>query len=778
MKFIKFIILSALFFSFLLSEAQIALGQWRSHFPYIRSKALTISNNKVYIATAVSLYSYDLNEFSIERISKINGLSDAGFSTIKYSHDNDLLLIAYSNANVDLIRNNEIINISDIKLKPILGNKNINDILFLGEYAYLSCGFGIVVINLAKNEIADTYYIGENGENVNVMDLAYDETHFYAATETGIYRADASATNLSDYNNWERIENIPNYNSNFNTVCLFDGYLVMNYDDAEAGKDTLYKYMPANNSWEYFADEIHYTNKLEVSGNKLVVSEHNAVIVFDKQLNAETITWWGLSPANAIYDERGNLWIACKGLSLYKKDTYGTIHTILPNGPSHKYAYDMTVSNNKLWTVAGARDPVWNNLFYRVTLNSFDNKKWKKINSDIPELETKRDFVSVVAHPDDPERIFAASWGGGLVEFQNSEFVALYNETNSSLQNMIGQTAGQYVRIQGLAFDSENNLWITNSGVSKPISVMKTDGTWENFPYNAAMNNIDLVGDIIVTDNNHKWVVLPRGTGLFAFENQSQETAPGAGTIWVGDDITKKFSVRDENGSLINNNIYAIAEDLNGVIWLGTTAGIVVYYNAGNVFTGQNFYAQQIITQESGTAQYLLHSEVVTSIAIDGANQKWLGTEKAGVFLMSEDGTEQIEHFNTENSPLPSNNILSISINHQTGEVYFATEGGLISYKAKTTQGYSTYYNVYAFPNPVREDYYGDIAIRGLKTSANVKITDVSGNLVYETTAKGGQATWNGKNFDGNRAATGVYIVFCSNDDGTDTLVTKILFVN
>jgi ligand-binding sensor domain-containing protein len=325
-----------------------------------------------------------------------------------------------------------------------------------------------------------------------------------------------------------------------------------------------------------------------------------------------------------------------------------------------------------------------------------------------------------------------------------------------------------FCRIYGLVFDSENNLWITNSEVTNPISVLTDDGDWYSFNYDEEISNLR-TGDIIVTESDQKWLVLPNGEGLFVFHNN--------GTISdKEDDQYKKIDILDENGKVISNNIYSIAEDLNGEIWVGTDLGIVIYPNPESVFE-EGFFARRIVLTVGEVTQYLLNTELVTSIAVDGANRKWIGTQSSGVYLVSKDGTDEINHFTSENSPLLSNRINNIAINHESGEVFFATDKGLISYRGTATMGSDDFKDVYVYPNPVRENYEGDVTIRGLASDVNVKITDISGNIVYETNAEGGQATWDGRNFSGNRVSTGVYLVFCTNDDGSKTHITKLLFI-
>ena len=230
--------------------------------------------------------------------------------------------------------------------------------------------------------------------------------------------------------------------------------------------------------------------------------------------------------------------------------------------------------------------------------------------------------------------------------------------------------------------------------------------------------------------------------------------------------------------------ISCLAADKEGdEIWIGTEQGIKVIYNASYAFSN-NLYAQNILVEQSIPTddtvyvQNLLEFESITAIAVDGANRKWIGTSKAGVFLVSEDGTKELLHFNEGNSPLFSNQITSIAINHDNGEVFFGTTNGIISYRGTATYGKDYFEEALVFPNPVRETYTGVIAVSGLMDNSFCKIADASGKLVWQGYANGGELIWDGKDFYGNRPATGVYFVFASDKTGKEKKVAKILFIN
>jgi hypothetical protein len=307
------------------------------------------------------------------------------------------------------------------------------------------------------------------------------------------------------------------------------------------------------------------------------------------------------------------------------------------------------------------------------------------------------------------------------------------------------------------------------------VNVRTPDGTWKAFSI-PGISGAPLFGDMTVDSYGQKWINIignnaPLGNGIAVFtDNGTLDDAT--------DDQSRFISSGVGKGNLPSTDIRAITEDLENEIWLGTGKGVAVIYSPSNVITSDNYDAQQILIKQDGINQYLLESEVVTAIAVDGANRKWIGTESGGVFLMSPDGTEKILNFNETNSPLLSNYILSIAIDQNSGEVFFGTNRGVISYKGDAIAGEGGCKDVLVYPNPVRPGYSGPIAIKGLVPNGSVKITDVSGNLIYETTSNGTQAIWNGTNFKGEKAHTGVYLVFSSDEDGENSCVTKLLFIN
>ncbi len=743
-------------------HAQVGIGQWRTHLPYQNANKVMLTDDKAFCSTTGGLFYYNLEDNSVQTISKADGLSDNGVVAMQWSEENGLAVVAYENANVDIISGNDIINVPDIMNKQLPGNKAVNHIYFIDRKAYLSCGFGIVVLDLENIEITDTYYIGDNGEKLAVNQLTSDDTYFYAATESGIKRARMDNAFLIDYHSWENLEELPDPTGEYTAIEQFNDRLFVVHHDAVSDEDELLYY---NGTWNIYPLSENQCNELHVSGNELIITGKEKVSIMSENFLIVK-EYQGGAPKSTAVDETGTLWIADYGRGLVRVSA-GEEKNIQPNGPYSTIAYRMEDKRGKLYSVSGGVTPIYNNVFRPGILMQFNKERWRSsINYDF------QDLISIAVDPRDENHVFAASWGYGLVEYKDGEPVEVYNETNSSLQNAVpGQNV---VRIGGVTYDDDNNLWMTNTAVQEPISVLKNDGTWKSFRAGGKLSSFAALGEIIYTEYGHLWGIIPKGNGLFAINFN--------GTIDnEEDDEYKLVSVKDENGKVITNEVFSIAEDHDGNIWLGTNQGILVFYSPERLFTQGSVFAREIcIPRDDGTdyCDPLLKTEKVTSIEVDGANRKWLGTADGGAFLVSSNGLNQLYYFNTTNSPILSNSILDICVEGVSGEVFFGTEKGIISFRGEATEGDDIYSDVVVFPNPIRSDYDGPIAIRGLVAETTVKITDISGNLVREIESDGGQAIWDGKDFRGKRVATGPSLVFLANSDANRAAVTKLMVIH
>lgn len=765
---IKLCCLLSLFFSSFLANAQLtAIGSWRDHLPYHNANYLAEMENKIYCVTESGLFYFDKTDNSINRMSKVNGLSDAEVVKIAFSPKNNTLLIAYKNTNIDLLQNDRVINISDIKEKTILGEKTINNIYFDGGFAYLSCPFGLVVLDTEKHEIIDTYKIGENGSFVKVNDTHFSADSIFVATSEGIYSASKNEENLSDFHNWRKHINFQNgslVNSSFENITFFNNTLYASTQDSIVIVNN-------NGPWEIYENFNKKIEHVHTSNNNLFIVLENEINIINPDNSLEIITQNLSSSKHAIYDNDGFLWVADFEKDLLHFNGSTLLSQIDPNGPRTANIFKLHATQNDLWVCPGgyyaSRENIWNSdgvFFFE------NNTDWDYNTSG--EIGGVYDLVSVVVNPNNNSEVYLGSWNGGIVELENKNFVKKYNyaNTNGALDTVSIANVNGWIRIADLSIDDAENLWGLNSLAQNPLFVKTRVGDWYSFRISGIDGTSSYFKDLVIDDFGQKWGII-KNQGLFVFSDNGTIENPD-------DDQLQLINKNLGSGNLPSMEVYSLAVDLEGELWVGTDKGITVFYSPELVFSGQNFDAQQILIQQGEYGQYLLDTETINCIEVDGANRKWIGTNGSGLYLLSDDGVEEIHHFTTENSPLFSNNIIDVAINEISGEVFIGTEKGIISYRSDATKGYDFHNNVKVFPNPVREDFNGKIAISGLVKDANVKITDINGNLVFETTANGGEAIWNGKNKSGNRASTGVYLVFSTNVNGEEAMVNKILFIH
>lgn len=767
--------LFALYCSACLSQ-DIEISQWRPELSYNKGLDVADAEEKVYAIANGNLFSYSKSDNSIERLSKVNGWSDIGVSAINYSKDRKVLVVAYANSNLDLLEKDVVVNISDIKSKQILGDKSVNNIFFDGDFAYLACGFGIIKLNIVKKEIADTYYIGTNGAAVNVRDVLTDGNYVFAATDDGIYRASKNNTFLSDFNQWTRFFN----DSTFNTMALFNGNIVVNKYSSIYNNDKIYTFDPATPILiplvlqNYTSNTCH---NIRAFNSKLVVTFDEFIDVYDASFASVVHIYDyfqadlpGFAPLKCVLDTEGKEWIADRKSALMKGDGPFLFERFAPEGPNTNSVTAISVENGNLWVAPGSKDAAWGNLFNIDGVSGFYNGSWTNVtNKTSVAIDTLFDIITVLADPNDPKRCFAGSWSNGLIEIKEGKVSAVYNEKNSTLRQ---RPEFRWIGVGGLDFDKGGTVWFTNSYTKNALQALDINGNFTAFDCGSELNNT-LVGNVVATSSGPKWMMLPNGNGVLVYDDNSTLDDPS-------DDKIKKLNFTAGSGGIVGSDVSAMAEDADGQMWIGTDKGISVFYSPIAVFGTGSFDAQQIKLEQDGYVQNLLETELVTAIAVDGANRKWIGTQNSGVYFMSADGTQQLAHYTAANSPLFSDEIRSIAINGKNGQVYFATANGIVSYKSTATDGADKFVKeeVFAYPNPVRPDYTGTIAIKGLTKNADVKITDISGTLIFQTKALGGQAIWNGRDTKGTKAQSGVYTIFCASEDGSKTIISKLLFLN
>jgi ligand-binding sensor domain-containing protein len=748
------------------------IGEWRSFLPYNEGRWVTQSEDKIYYSTEQALFSINKDDVTdVMFKSKVEGLTDVGIRRIKYDPFNKQLIVVYDNSNIDIISDGEVYNLPEIKDNQVLtGDRSINDIhIPNGNSVFFATAFGIVELNLQKLEFTSTIFT-----NLAINDITSNGNILYAATNNGIYYVNISDNlNIVDFSSWSFFDSLDGIFDNYEAyhIEVFNNKLYANIENELWFQQTNGKFKRfALDGFEDF--DIRFLapgqGRLLVGimrtdfGRTLFIEEDNSV--------SSGLTGCTNRITYAVEDEQGRLWYSDEFLEIRWSDSaVGGCHKDLLNSPKNETVSDIEVQNEKIYVASGGVRDNYTPQSNRDGFYIYDSGTWTTYdNKNIPELVNK-EFLNnfqIEPHPLD-DRVYVASYYEGLLEYNPVDGTAfLFNEANSPISGTVGDS--QRERISGLAFDDNGTLWINNYGAINPLIAYTKDGIWHAF--NPAGDN--QLARVVVDKNGYTWSVLTTAAGGIVVHSD-------AGTIADPSDDQSRF-INSSNSELVTGTINTVAVDLDGEVWVGTDQGPVIFDSGPSIFTNENRGSRRLVTQDSIPA-ILLETEDIRAIDFDGANRKWFGTRN-GIFVQSPDGKTLEMQFNEDNSPLFDNRINAFEYDGTTGIMYIATDKGLQSYRTQTSGATNRHARqVYAYPNPVRPEYEGPIAIKGLARDANVKITDLNGKLVHETTALGGQAIWDGKDYTGRRATTGVYYVFSTGTaslDTPDSFVTKIMIIN
>ena len=771
---VSMLVLFAALMPFVQLDAQLAVGHWRDHLSYNNMQQVCTAGSRVIAAAQGGLLCYDTDDNTLQRLNKTRGLNDVGIATFAYDKQSKWMVVAYNNANIDLIDNDDhVTNLSDIKRNDIAGNKKINNIRFRNHCAYLACGFGIVVLDLNRSEIKETYYLGANGTYKNVNDIAFTDSLIVAATDDGLLYARKESTLLNVAANWHP-----------DTLSLLAGrpvqMLAVNGNkllalSMESDDTTLYRETGALAFAPWLAGGVR-TMKSDDAGT-IIVCRNNAVEIYDSQYQLRhsvgDIDWMDMDAHDATLGDDGTLWIAHSWAGLAACNLYNpaaTLTTHTATGPLSDYVYRMVSWDDNLMVCPGGHSTTYTGTYLPANIYTYNSKRdrWSGLDNDNGTLNGIYDIVDVAVNPYNGNTMTAAAWGSGLVEVVDNQAITLYNQHNSD-GALEPYSQGDYSTLLtgAVAYDRQGNLWSTLSLKANGLAVHYKQGGWKSFNTQAIVGNSEI--DHLLCDSIHDYKL---------FWGRANK-------IFVHDGDSKMAYIDPNQGSkLTTSTVTALVQDHNGNLWLGTNKGVKVIYDLHRAFQngGEGEKApvscNNVLYNENGINEYLLAYESITCIAVDGANRKWVGTAAGGIYLLSANGLEQLEHFTTTNSPLFADKIVSISIMPWTGEVFIGTNAGVQSYRGTATYAYGEPQDdIHAFPNPVQPDYDGPIAIKGFTRNGLVHITDAAGHTIYSTTSNGGEAIWNGRTLDGHRVASGVYYVFASAPDGTRRSVAKILIV-
>jgi sugar lactone lactonase YvrE len=751
------------------------IGTWKDHLNYRSAAWLTQSEDEVIVSTGTALIYIDKQDGSHTTVSKVDDLSESQLAQIKYDKVNDWLIVMYNSGAFDLIGKDEKYYITSIKDNNVVaGSKAINDIFLTGDkYAYFATSFGIIEYDLQRIEFRSTTFT-----NKPVSSITADNQYIYAALDDGVYRIARNDNSKENFSRWQGLD------AAFGLPAMYKADLVEVYNNQ------LYatingKLMVLNPQGQFNAIDLQFETPfgiqwMSAEGAHLAIglrdNEYSSTARF---INASgEVIVGGASCINrtlyGIEDQQGRMWYADEWRQIrFTNSINGGCNKIEYDSPYSLECSNIEIAPNRVLFAGGGANENYQIDFNRSGVYILNpDQSWTNINEEyFPALKEKEiiGFMTVVPHPKDTSLIYMGSFLSGIVEYNTTSQAMRFFSDNSnngkiksSLQAMVG--APTQVRVSHMQFDEDGNLWVANFGAQKPISVFASDGKWYSF----ATPGPTFLTKVNIDQRGNKWFATTASSpGVVVFNENGTPEDPS-------DDEIKFIN---NSNSIISSQVNCVETDLNGDVWVGTSEGPIVF--ECDPFDTDCRGTQRKVLEDS-IAALLLLTEEIFSIETDGANRKWFGTRN-GIFVQSPDGETQIYRYTTENSALLHNQIVDLEFDNNSGTMFMSTQSGIQSLKTNATGGAKINTGTaYAYPNPVRPEYQGPIAIKGLARDADVRITDVNGRLVHQSKALGGQAIWDGNDYTGSRVDTGVYLVFAANENDPtvkDVIVTKILIV-
>ena len=744
-KILKIIITLLLGVNIVVAQTDIPMHSWRSHLSYNNIIDISSSSQNLYVAAENSLFFIDQDDFSINKITKNDGLSDVSIGAIHYDQEIDLLIIGYTNGNIDLIYEDQLINIPTVKNATLIGGKRFYDIKVNDGLVYLSNDQGIFVLNTQRREIVESYLnLNKEGTTLLISEISFTADSIYAATPEGLLSASMnSSTNRQDFNNWERaFVNIE-----------FTSLIKTNTGLTASAENTMFDFRGSD--WSINDITVNETIRdFYFANNALYILTDSEINRVNGDALEEIVAIDNSNSSTKLLINELGYWIGKSesGLLNYNNNSF---QNFSPSGPSTDIVWELFDIDNHIYNIAGGYSTTRQPFNRPGYLSTFTQGQWSNslIEFDSQPIQDMVDLELLNNNRFESD-LFAASFKEGLVNVSTSNTVVDENTVGSTLVRINGKISMTSIAKEGSA------LWMSTHGVDHSIHRWDLEtNLWQD--YNFGFTQAKYPMDLLVLNNGDKWVSLDanRGGGILVFNQDSK--------------LSRYLNTNGGQGGLPGREVTSMVIDQNNFLWVGTNAGIAFYPNPFTVLEGRSLSASIPIFDNS----FLLRDEFITSVAIDPGNRKWIGTATNGIWLFSETGEELVFHFTEKNSALLSDEIKSIHIDVKSGEVFIGTATGLVSFQSDAIEGQNQHSDVKVFPNPVTRNFNGVVTISGLVNSATVKITDVSGKLVKELKSQGSAAIWDVKDYNGIRVQTGVYLVFSSNSDGSETYVAKIAVI-
>lgn len=747
------------------------IGTWQVYPAYTEAIECQVTGSSVYaLYSSGNLLKYDKDGdvTTYDCYRQLNGIK---ISNIAWSQSAKQLLIVYEDGNVDLMDSDDnVVNIPFFRDSNI-SSKVVNSIYVDGDIAYLCTSFGLVQIDMRKKVFLETLRLG-----YNVIAMTKLQEHYVICTNTGLYKLKLGE-NLHDQKAWEMLFASTSFTNVFSVgdkLAVCTPWSVLRF---------------SLHGWEeqLFSGTLTFVS---CSDNTLVFGTNTDVYIYQGNLaNQSAKEFYIENTWNAVSSYSDYFWVAngLQGLCSYRLTEEGLqpiLTGIKAEGPIRDDIYHMYYNNDRLFVAGGVNTQ---RAVYNKPTAMYMNPDGQWVGMNETSLVSKYpgwrvvNAVDIVQDPNDQNHHYVALYRTGLAEFRNTEFVKLYNYENSPLK-VISGTEGSpykynYCTCDALAYDDDGVLWMANQQTDTIIRFIR-GRKWGAFAYPELNQTSSNLFQYCFTQSGVNLLVGYNGDkqGLFAFRTNGNMSST------KGHDHRMLGTFNNQRGTTYSPKyVNCAVEDHDNQVWIGTTDGPFVILDPDKIFDEDFSMHQIIINREdgSGLADYLLSGVEITCIAIDPANRKWLGTNKNGLYLLSHDGQEMLEHFTTQDSPILSDNITSIAIEAKTGRVMIGTDKGLCSYLSQANEGEEKLDedNVVCYPNPVNPATNSHVVIRGLVNDSEVKILTSSGKLVWRGNSIGGTCQWDCCDGKGRRVASGVYHVVANTSDGKTAVVTRLIVI-
>lgn len=735
------------------------------------------SNGDIWGVSNGGLFSFSNQKFH-QQITPIDGMYRLDGISIYYIEENNSLVIGYLDGMIDLydIENESFERIEDIFRVQGFTSKRINDFELYRDRLYIASQFGIVVYDINSFLVINSFTkIGAFDRGISIQDIHIENDHIFVGTQQGVGIANVN-DNLDIESAWET------YNQNdglsaetIQSIITFNGSLLASTESSN--------YILDNETWQEYQALVQYSGVLfknvTDSGN-LLAHTSNRVLTIDSENRLKIINPGLSGLSSVVFDEliTSSIFISTitEGMGLSDIET-AKFQFFTPDGPNVNFFEGMSFSEDRFisgTTPRSQRNTILDNgKGYYIR----DESGWENFNiTTSPELRQAQ-FRQAFTTTFTEDYYYIGSWGRGIVRHHiETSDIKVFNSSNSSLRGWAADNPNFPV-ITGLDTDSNDAVWATSRFATNPLYLqLPGEEDWINYSKSAAVNSGDEYVGLFIDSYDQKWITLEStggaGRGLLVLDTGEASLVNESAGVKLTDD--------QGNGNLPDLAVTAVIEDRDGEVWVGTQRGIARFIFPQFIVSGsqQERQAQWLINEDQEAASpFLLRDINVTAMAVNAANQKWVGTASEGIWLLNESGSAILKRFTTDNSPLFSNVINDIEIYNETGEVYISTELGLSIYRDTPVSSVSSMENLKIYPNPFLYDRHSTISIENLSESTTIRVLGVDGTLIRTIENRGGRASWNGRDFQGREVGSGVYVVVALGQDGNQRGIGKVAII-